>query len=374
MTAAQRVESKPPYVVPSMAEVNALPHNGFRVASTFSGCGGSSLGYRMAGFRVLWASEFVPAAVETYRANAAAGTVVDTRDIREVTAAQLCDAAGVAPGGLDILDGSPPCASFSTVGKLDAGWGVVRKYSETRQRTDDLFFEFARLVEGVQPRVFVAENVFGLVKGPAKGYFKLVLKALRDCGYTVSARLLDAAWLGVPQSRKRLIFVGVRRDLVVPPVFPRPLPYQYPVAEALPSLDARTMRLINDTGGYFGMGDVTDRTCPTLCVEGTKFLVDDASGTPIVCDPETGQSLVTGFKRDCRTRRGGIYRYRGAVRRLTLGEARALSGFPADFVLTGTHAQRWERLGRAVPPVMMGHIAAAVRDEVLSPLRARGVI
>lgn len=358
-----------------MADVAAVQHNGFSVASTFSGCGGSSLGYRMAGFRVLWASEFVPAAVDTYRANAAPGTVVDTRDIREVTATQLCEAAGVAPGELDIFDGSPPCASFSTVGKLDAGWGTVRKYSDTRQRTDDLFFEFARLVDGVQPRVFIAENVSGLVKGPAKGYFKLVLKALQDCGYTVSARLLDASWLGVPQSRQRLIFVGVRRDLGVSPVFPRPLRYQLTVGEALPSLAAHAARLINDTGGYFGMGDVTDRPCPTLCVEGTKFVVDDPSDNPIQCDPETGQSLTAEHSRErCRTRGNRDYRYRGAVRRLTLCEARALSGFPADFVLTGTHAQRWERLARAVPPVMMSRIAGTVRDEILLPLRAKGVI
>jgi DNA (cytosine-5)-methyltransferase 1 len=391
VTAVASSQVKPLYRVPSMDVVRQLPHNGFTVASTFSGCGGSSLGYRMAGFRVAWASEFIPAAVETYRANASPSTVVDERDIREVTPAQLCEAAGVERGALDILDGSPPCAAFSTAGKRESGWGITKTYSETAQRVDDLFFEYARLVEGVQPRVFVAENVSGLVKGSAKGYFKLILKALRDCGYDVSARLLDASWLGVPQNRQRLIFVGVRRDLGVPPVFPAPVPYRYTVREALPETlgEGDPSRVIHDTSGTFSQGDVTERPCPTVTVgHGGKageggasvnsrhYRVDDRSGRdPVLLDPETGQAITIGkLREECHPRHGGTYRYRGHVRRLTLGEARALCGFPADFVLTGTYAQRWERLGRAVPPVMMAHIAATVRDDILTPLRERGVI
>src|SRR5690606_15973106 len=105
---------KPPFRVPSMAEIAALEPNGFTAASTFSGCGGSSLGYRMAGFRVLYANEFVEAARETYRANAADYTFLDDRDIRQVKSSDVLDAMGLEPGQLDLLDGSPPCASFST--------------------------------------------------------------------------------------------------------------------------------------------------------------------------------------------------------------------------------------------------------------------
>ncbi|HEY6362712.1 MAG TPA: DNA cytosine methyltransferase, partial [Vicinamibacterales bacterium] len=204
--------TKPPYRLPSMAEIAAIPWNGFTVASTFSGCGGSSLGYRLAGFRVLWANEFIDAARASYVANAPT-THLDPRDIRLVRGGDLEQATGLAHGALDVLDGSPPCASFSSAGALEAHWGKVKQYSETRQRTDDLFFEFARLVGEVQPRVFVAENVAGLVRGVAKGTFKRVLAALRACGYRVEARLLDAQWLGVPQMRQRLFFVGVRTDL-----------------------------------------------------------------------------------------------------------------------------------------------------------------
>src|SRR4051812_19979372 len=297
---------KPPYRVPSMAEVRAVPGNGLTAASTFSGCGGSSLGYRMAGFRVAWASEFVEAARDTYRANS--DTVVDGRDIRDLTAGDVLAGAGVGYGELDLLDGSPPCASFSTAGSRHKAWGQTKKYSDTSQRTDDLFFEYARLIDGVAPRVFVAENVSGLVKGSAKGYFKDILAALQACGdgYRVSARVLNAAWLGVPQARQRLFFVGVRRDLERPPVHPAPLPYQYSVRDALPwitrqmrtdgggdgwatgSLHPATMpsptigthiysgngrcppseveaRVIHDTSGHYG-GDYTDRPSPPITV------------------------------------------------------------------------------------------------------------
>src|SRR5687767_12534658 len=120
--------TKPPYRVPSMAEIAAVPWNGFTAVSTFSGCGGSSLGYKMAGFRVLWANEFIPAAQEVYRANHPA-TILDTRDIRTVQPEDILDAIKLKPGQLDLFDGSPPCASFSTAGAREAGWGKVKKYS-----------------------------------------------------------------------------------------------------------------------------------------------------------------------------------------------------------------------------------------------------
>jgi DNA (cytosine-5)-methyltransferase 1 len=216
-----------------MAEIRALPPTGLRVASLFSGGGGSSLGYAMAGMEVVWASEFVAAARETYRANFP-DTHVDERDVRLVQPEDILAATGLKVGELDVLDGSPPCASFSTAGKREKHWGEMKSYSDTKQRTDDLFFEYARILKGLQPRVFVAENVYGLVKGVAKGYFKEIHAALVACGYRVRAKLLDAQWLGVPQCRARVIFVGVREDLGLEPAHPRPLPYQYSIRDALP--------------------------------------------------------------------------------------------------------------------------------------------
>lgn len=390
---------KPPYRVPSMEEVRAIPWNGFVAASTFSGCGGSSLGYRMAGFRVLYASEFVEAARETYAANMAPGTVLDPRDVRTVKPEDILGQIGLEAGQLDLLDGSPPCASFSTAGKREKHWGQVKTYSETEQRTDDLFFEYARLVRGIQPRTFVAENVSGLVKGTAKGYFLEILAELKACGYRVAAAVLDAQWLGVPQARQRTIFVGVRADLERDPVFPKPLPYRYSIRDALPWIDS----VVHDTSGQFGAGEVTDRPSPTItvgvnAVNSLHFKVDG----PEVDDLDIGRYAIG--KEWERLRQGeqsdryfnlvradenkpspticashGVLGMAGVThprerRKFTIAELRRICAFPDDFVLTGDYKQRWERLGRAVPPLMMRAIAERLRDDVLLPLRAEGRI
>ena len=418
---------KPNYAVPSMAEIAAVPKNGYTAVSTFSGCGGSSLGYKMAGFDVRWASEFIPAAQDTYRANHR-DTYLDTRDIRQVQPLEVLLQVGLGHGELDVFDGSPPCASFSTAGKRADGWGDVRKYSDTHQRVDDLFFEYTRLVRGIQPKVFIAENVSGLVKGVAKGYFVSILKELKDCGYRVEARLIDAQWLGVPQSRQRLIFMGVRNDLKVAPKFPTPLRYRYSVREAIPWLadlrftphgpnsfavpedpmnrPAPTVlaqaeggtwarhdtevyeapiegRAIEDTGGEWGMGDVTDRPAPTVRAGGVGHLIIEAdSDISRFAIGEEWNKLKPGEQSDkyfqlvkqdpdmpCQTvtASGGSASLASvthpyARRKFSLAELKRISGFPDDFILTGTYAQSWERIGRAVPPVMMGKIALAAMD------------
>lgn len=350
----------PPYLVPSMEEIRAIPWNGYTAASTFSGTGGSSLGYRMAGFRMLWANEFVPAARDSYRANAAPYTVVDGRDIREVTGAEVLKATGLRMGELDLFDGSPPCASFSTSGKREAGWGKVKKYSDTAQRTDDLFYEYARLVREIQPRTFVAENVSGLVKGTAKGYFIRILTVLRDCGYRVEAKLLDAQWLGVPQARQRLIFVGVRHDLHVAPHFPAPLSYRYAMRDAL---NGRPSMKDQETGEDISMcryavGAEWSRLRPGAKSQKYQSLVRPRIDTPCPTVTARGGDVTAAS-----------VTHPSEQRKFNLVELRRICGFPDDFVLTGTYEQRWERLGRAVPPVMMSHLAAAVRDRVLTPAR-----
>ena len=222
--------------MPLVSETAALPRNGLRVASTFSGCGGSCYGYRLAGFDVVWANEFVPIAQESYKANHPT-SVLDPRDIKIVQPEEILSAIGMKKGELDLFDGSPPCQAFSTQGQRAKGWGKEKVYEHgARQKNEDLFFEYVRLLDGLQPKVFVAENVSGLVKGAAKGYFKLIHAALQKCGYRVEARLLDAQWLGVPQSRSRIIFIGVQKDLGVLPSFPAPLPYRYSIGDALPHL------------------------------------------------------------------------------------------------------------------------------------------
>ena len=368
--------NKPPYKVPSMQEIADLPWNGYNVVSTFSGCGGSCLGFKMAGFKVLWANEFIPAAQDTYRANHK-GTILDTRDIRKVQASEILDAIGLSKGQLDVFEGSPPCASFSTAGKREAGWGKVKKYSDSCQRTDDLFFEYARLLNDLQPKVFIAENVSGLVKGTAKGYFLLILKALKECGYDVSAKVLDAQWLGVPQARQRLIFIGVREDLGIEPKHPMPLSYRYMVKDALPHIqfidlgggfgivkkvksesspyqtigvspssgnglatEIYSCKAIHDTRGQYSVGDITNRPSPTVDTNPRLF-------------------INTEMNKDNQV----------IKRKFSISELKKICAFPDDFILTGSYSQQWERLGRAVPPVMMSHIATTIRDDILGKIK-----
>jgi DNA (cytosine-5)-methyltransferase 1 len=351
--------SKPAYRVPSMREIEAIPWNGYRVASTFSGCGGSCLGYRMAGYRVVYANEFIEEAQRTYKANHP-NSYLDTRDIRQVRPEDVMEKADVNRGELDLLDGSPPCSAFSTAGKREAGWGKVKAYSDKAQRVDDLFFEYVRLIDGIRPKVFVAENVSGLVKGTAKGYFKRILAALREPGYRVSCRVLYAQWLGVPQMRQRTIFVGVRDDLKQEPAHPAPLTYRYTVGEAVEGLpaggEAKWLKPGTDTHRYW-------------------FATKPGASLSDACLKLTGKnSFLTHVKQSQHRQANAITQgtqqlYHWAEpRTLTLQELRRIGGFPDDFVLTGNFSQQWERIGRAVPPLMMARIAQAIADKILSKL------
>tara|TARA_B100000519_G_scaffold19859_1_gene14271 strand:- start:157 stop:1338 length:1182 start_codon:yes stop_codon:yes gene_type:complete len=331
-------ENKPAYKVPSMDEIKAIPWNGFKVASTFSGAGGSCLGYRMAGFRVVWANEFVPAAQDSYNENKSPQCYLNTKDIRELTADDVLSEANLKPGELDLFDGSPPCQAFSSAGKRSKGWGKSKKYEHgAAQKNEELFTDYIRLLNGLQPKVFVAENVRGLVMGQCKGMFLEILQGLKDCGYNVKAKVLDAQWLGVPQVRRRVIFVGVRNDLKQEPAFPNPLLYRYSVRDALPWISDVRQSVYGGTDQRSAKG----KPCPTVTASGG---IGAAAGK---------QCWIEFTKADTKHRQ------------FTIAELKAICSFPDDFVLTGSYAQQWERLGNSVPPLMMKAIAKTIRDEVL---------
>jgi len=164
------------------------------VISIFAGCGGSSLGYKMAGYKELLAIEWDDNAVETFKLNF--DCPIWKRDIREVTGKEILDFCNIKPTELDILDGSPPCQGFSTAGK--------RQVTDER---NDLFKEFVRLINELQPKVFVMENVSGMVKGKMRGWFKEIMFALKATDYNVKCKLMNAVNYEVPQSRQRLIWI-----------------------------------------------------------------------------------------------------------------------------------------------------------------------
>ena len=361
--------TKPPYKVPSMAEIAAIPWNGYNVVSTFSGGGGSCLGYRMAGYHVLWANEFVEEAQKTYRANHP-DTYLDTRDIRDVTPEDILEQTGLKKGQLDLFDGSPPCCAFSTAGKREKSWGQKRDYSDgKKQQIETLFYEYIRLLRCLQPKVFIAENVSGLIKGKAIGYFKIFLNEMKSAGYNAKAQLLNSKWLGVPQARERVIFMGVRKDLNMKPVYPTPLPYYYTVGDAISDV-------VNDPEELNLRYEVMERTKMGQIVKKLK------RNPP---KPIKGSSVMNGswfnltresMKHPCSTicQASGAYSTAGNIhpiedRKFTIPEIKRLTSLPDDFILTGDLQQQWERVGRMVPPIMMMHIAKTVQTEILDKLK-----
>lgn len=341
--------SKPLYRIPSLAEINAnAGSNGLVAVSTFSGCGGSSLGLKMAGYKVSWANEFVPEAARTYGENHE-GTYLSTSDIRTVTGKAVRRESGIGDAEIDLLEGSPPCASFSMSGAREKHWGKVKAYSDQTQRTDDLFFEYTRLLGELRPRAFVAENVQGLIIGKAKGFFKKIHAELQRQGYNVAAAVVDSKWCGVPQSRKRLFFVGFRDDLLISPVFPNPLPYWYSINEALADAPTPTAA---ETSDNFIRGSIyplwlTLRPGETHKQRFNLVRPDPRKPAPTILASH-GAPLIAGLT------------HWEEPRKFHITELRRLGGFPDDFALTGSFEQRWERIGRSVPPPMMNSVASAI--------------
>ena len=285
------------YAVPSVAEIREMTgSNGLVVASTFAGAGGSSTGYRWAGYDVRYANEYLDDAADCYRANWPT-THLDRRDARSVSGADILEACGV--DDLDILDGSPPCQPFSMAGRREHNWNRTYEHGDGTVNaggSEDLVHEWLRLVEEVRPRAAVMENVRGLAVGKAKGYLVRVLDDLRSAGYRAGAKLLDAQYLGTPQRRVRVYIVAVRDDLERDPVFPRPQRSRYTVADACPWL--------RDTDQHA-----------------------DSPPNP---------------------------------RKLTILEVKRLSGFPDDYALVGNYAEQWARLGNSVPPPMARAVGLAL--------------
>jgi DNA (cytosine-5)-methyltransferase 1 len=181
------------------------------VFSCFSCGGGSTMGYKLAGFDVIGCNEIDPKMMDAYVTNhkpkysflESITTFKERKDLPK----ELYN--------LDILDGSPPCSSFSMAGNREKDWGKEKKFREGQadQVLDTLFFDFIDLAKELQPKVVVAENVKGLLMGSAKQYVIEIYKQFDEAGYYCQHFLLDASKMGVPQRRERVFFICLRKDL-----------------------------------------------------------------------------------------------------------------------------------------------------------------
>lgn len=181
------------------------------VFSCFSCGGGSTMGYKLAGFDVVGCNEIDPKMMSIYRGNhnpkySFCEPIQEFKKRKDLPKELY---------NLDILDGSPPCSSFSTVGNRENDWGKEKKFREGQQNQvlDTLFFDFIELAKELQPKVVVAENVKGLLLGEAKNYLRKIYKEFEDAGYYCQHFLLDASKMGVPQKRERVFFICLRKDL-----------------------------------------------------------------------------------------------------------------------------------------------------------------
>lgn len=176
------------------------------VLTTFSCGGGSSMGYKRAGFKVIGNVEIDPKINAMYIKNHHPRYNFNM-DLREFNKLQNLPEELYH---LDILDGSPPCTVFSTAGEREKNWGKEKQFREgqAKQRLDDLFFVWLDTVEKLKPKIAVAENVTGLIKGNAKGYVNQIIKRFREIGYDVQLFKLNAATMDVPQARERVFFVA----------------------------------------------------------------------------------------------------------------------------------------------------------------------
>lgn len=312
------------------------------VISTFAGTGGSSLGYGMAGYRELLAVEWDNHAATSFKANFPEVPLFHG-DIAALSVEKALELAGIQPGELDVFDGSPPCQGFSTAGK--------RLLDDPRNQ---LFREYVRLLNGLQPRVFVMENVSGMVKGKMKLIFADILRTLKGCGYRVRARLLNAKWFTVPQSRERMIFIGVREDLGIEPSHPAPCGIPYTVRDAWKGLVDGERKQVSST--YLAVAERTKpgRNCSEHHPQGHGFNIARLSynlPSRTILKSLAGRSLLLHPERN---------------ESISVAEAKRLGSFPDEFVLTGNIAQQWARIGNSVPPLFMREVARHIKEHLLA--------
>ena len=197
----------------TMADDYPKEKNGLKVFSCFACGGGSTMGYKLAGCDVIGCCEIDPKMNEVYIKNhhPKHNFLMDIRNFNQIPNEELPEELF----NLDILDGSPPCTTFSMAGDREDSWGKKKKFREgqAEQTLDDLSFVFIETAAKLKPKCVIMENVEGLIKGEAWSYVQKIYKQLIDLGYKVKHWLLKGEHMGVPQTRNRTIFVAVRNDL-----------------------------------------------------------------------------------------------------------------------------------------------------------------
>lgn len=321
----------------------------------FAGCGGMSLGLRRAGYKVVGAIEIDAEAIAAYRAN---HKRVHTwnKDIREVSSSEILKALGLRKGQLDLLGGCPPCQGFSTLRTYNGNrW--------TRDRQNDLIFEFQRLVLGLKPKWVMMENVPGLFRNSRLKKFTSVLEG---AGYDVEVDVFNVAQFGVPQRRRRMVLLASRISLVK---FARPAKYVRTVRDAIGSLPraGKSGDALHDLPEKRSR-TVIERIKCVPCNGGSRASLPgrlrlkchkhsdgfkDVYGRMAWDDP--APTITTG----CFNPSKGRFLHPSANRSITMREAALLQSFPMTYKFPETlgKVKLARMLGNALPPTFIKYHA-----------------
>ncbi len=340
----------------SLADLASVPQNGVKVMSTFACGSGSSMGYKRAGCNIVAANDIDPEMAWHYKHNlkppayylCPIGDLI-TKQLPE----ELFD--------LDILDGSPPCSTFSMAGSREDAWGKKKHFREGQasQVLSDLFFDYLNLVDRLKPRVAIAENVKGMILGNAKGYTKLVMQRFKEIGYRPQLFLLNAADCGVPQRRERVFFCAVRDDIKAKPLTLKPQHRWISAGEATVDLQELTAAEKTDTAVGKCAAEWWPKTKPgerfeqAVIRSGRKPKLFNwpkvDSTVPASSVAATNHNKMTHWS-ECRA--------------LTFREWKRLGSFPDDYHAKTDKIGKY-MIGMSVPPKMTEVVARAVIQQWL---------
>jgi len=319
-----------------LADLKDVPQNGIKVMSTFACGGGSSMGYKRAGCEIVAANDIDPEMAWHYKRNLNP-PLYYLCPIRDLLTKHLPPELFA----LDILDGSPPCSTFSMAGSREEGWGKDKHFREgqAKQVLSDLFFDYLDLVERLKPRVAIAENVKGMILGNAKGYTKMVMARFKDLGYRPQLFLLNAADCGVPQRRERVFFCAVRDDLDVPPLKLAPSHRWISAGEALADLrsDLGAWKMVTASNQRHTLAG---RTKPWPMTEPSPTLTSGSAKELIDGRLQFGDFTFPDYKR--------------------------LGSFPDDYHAKTDKIGKY-MIGTSVPPKMTEVVARSVINQWLQP-------
>lgn len=316
------------------------------VFSTFSCGGGSSMGYKRAGFNVLGNVEIDPSINQLYKNNLHPkySFEMDLRDFNSI---------GSLPDELyhlDILDGSPPCSTFSLSGDREDSWGKKKVFREGQkeQRLDDLFMVFLDTVKKLKPKIAVAENVTGLVLGNARGYVSEIISRFRGLGYEVQIFKLNSAKMEVPQTRERIFFIANRCGYR-----PLSLEFNYP---AITFGEVRT-----EHGRPVKAGSIAEKTLELRTpADRSLFEIYERTGQKPRCFNQ--RIFHDGRVADTIVSNSVLYRYCDG-KKLSIQDYVNVQTFPQDYEFCG-RAESYV-CGMSVPPNMMAHIADSIYQQWL---------